>query len=101
MIKGHTYFSSCSLFNSSGVTLKKSGGKDMGFCAWFGKRTLVPRSNSARTGSAPSKASFKGQLISECLLDVIDFPQNQRKIWQSSALESKKCSNQQSKSTFL
>ena len=30
----------------------------MGFCAWFGKRTLVPRSNSALTGSAPSKASF-------------------------------------------
>ena len=43
----------------------------------------------------------KGQLISECLLGVIDFPKNQRKIWQISALESKKWSNQQSKSTFL
>ena len=32
----------------------------------------------------------KGQLISECLLGVIDFPKNQRKIWQISALESKK-----------
>ena len=43
----------------------------------------------------------KGQLISECLLGVIDFPKNQWKIWQISALESKKWSNQQSKSTFL
>ena len=32
----------------------------------------------------------KGQLISECLLGVIDFPKNQWKIWQISALESKK-----------
>ena len=44
---------------------------------------------------------YKGQLISECLLGVIDFPKKQRKIWQISALESKKWSNQQSKSTFL
>ena len=44
---------------------------------------------------------LKGQLISECLLGVIDFPKNQQKIWQISALESKKWSNQQSKSTFL
>ena len=43
----------------------------------------------------------KGQLISEFLLGVIDFPKNQRKIWQISALESKKWSNQQSKSTSL
>ena len=35
----------------------------------------------------------KGQLISECLFDVLFFPKNQRKIWQISALESKKCSN--------
>ena len=47
------------------------------------------------------KLVAKGQLISECLLGVIDFPKNQRKIWQISALESKKWSNQQSKSTFL
>ena len=44
---------------------------------------------------------FKGQLIWECLLGVIDFPKKQRKIWQISALKSKKWSNQQSKSTFL
>ena len=43
----------------------------------------------------------KGQLISKCLLGVIDFPKNQRKIWQISALESKNGSNQQGKSTFL
>ena len=44
----------------------------------------------------------KGQWISECLLGVIDFPEkNNEKIWQISALESKKWSNQQSKSTFL
>ena len=43
----------------------------------------------------------KGQLISECLLGVIDFPKNQQKSWQISALESKKWSNQQSKGTFL
>ena len=48
-----------------------------------------------------SFAKAKGQLISECLLGVIDFPKNQQKIWQISALESKKWSNQQSKSTFL
>ena len=43
----------------------------------------------------------KGQLISDCPLGVIDFPKNQRNIWQVSALESKKWSNQQNKSTFL
>ena len=42
-----------------------------------------------------------GQLISECLLGFIDFPKKQRKFLQISALESKKWSNQQSKSTFL
>ena len=41
--------------------------------------------------------SIKGQLISECLLGVIDFPKNQQKIWQISALESKKWSNQKIK----
>ena len=44
---------------------------------------------------------FKGQLISECLLGVIDFPKKQLEILQISVLESKKWSNQQSKSTFL
>ena len=55
------------------------------------------------TPSVPLPKVFytKGQLISECLSGVIDFPKNQRKIWQISALESKKWSNKQSKSTFL
>ena len=38
----------------------------------------------------------KGQLISECILGVLNFPKTQRKIWQISALETKKWSNQQS-----
>ena len=42
---------------------------------------------------------FKGQLISECLLGVIDFPKQQQQ-QKKSALETKKWSNQQSKSTF-
>ena len=36
----------------------------------------------------------KGQLILECLFGVIDFPKKQWKIWQISALASKKRSNQ-------
>ena len=40
--------------------------------------------------------SAKGKLISVCLLGIIDFPKKQPKIWQISALESKKRSNQQS-----
>ena len=43
----------------------------------------------------------KGQLILECLLGVINFPKSQRKIWQISALETKKWSNQQSKGNCL
>ena len=43
----------------------------------------------------------KGQLISECLFGVLNFPKNQQKIWQISALETKKWSNQQSKGTLL
>jgi hypothetical protein len=43
----------------------------------------------------------KGQLISEYLFGVIDFPKNQQKIWQIFAIESKKWKNQQSKSTFM
>ena len=39
----------------------------------------------------------KGQLISDCFFGVLNFPKNQRKIWQISALESKKWSNQQIK----
>ena len=43
----------------------------------------------------------KGQLISECLFDILNFAKNQRKIWQISALEYRKGSNQQNKGTFL
>ena len=43
----------------------------------------------------------KGQLISECPLDVLDFPKKQKnKKSQISALESKKWRNQQNKATF-
>ena len=43
----------------------------------------------------------KGQLISECLFDILNFAKKQRKIWQISALGYKKWSNQQKKTTFL
>ena len=43
----------------------------------------------------------KGQLISEWLFDFLNFPKNQGKIWQISALETKKRWNQQTKGTFL
>ena len=36
----------------------------------------------------------EGQLISEYLFDFSNLPKNQQKIWQISALESKKWSNQ-------
>ena len=39
--------------------------------------------------TARCSGKAKGQLIAEWLLGVIDFPKNQRKIWQISALESK------------
>ena len=42
----------------------------------------------------------KGQLISECLFDVLNFPKNQRKIWQISALEYKKWSNHKIKAHY-
>ena len=35
----------------------------------------------------------RGQIISECLRDFLNFPKNQQKIWQISAPESKKWSN--------
>ena len=44
---------------------------------------------------------FKGQLISECLLGVIDFPKNQQEILQISVLESKKWSNHRMKHTII
>ena len=42
----------------------------------------------------------KGQLISECLFDFVNFPKKQRNIWQISALVYKKWSKQQNKGTF-
>ena len=38
-------------------------------------------------------AYFRGQIISECLFDFLNFPKNHRKIWQISAQGSKKWSN--------
>ena len=43
----------------------------------------------------------KGQLISEWLFDVLNFPKKQHKIWWISALESKKWLNQKDKGTLL
>ena len=43
----------------------------------------------------------KGQLISECLFGIFNFPKKQWKIWQISALGTNKCSNQQSKAILL
>ena len=43
---------------------------------------------------------FKGQLISECLFDFLNFPKKQRKIWQISAQESKKGSNHKIKAYY-
>ena len=44
-----------------------------------------------------SKVQFikhaKGQIISECFFDFVNFPKKHRKIWQISAQKSKKCSN--------
>jgi hypothetical protein len=47
-------------------------------------------------------ATSKGQLISEWLFGVFNFPKNNNaKIWWISALESKKSSNQKDKGTLL
>ena len=48
-----------------------------------------------------SACASKGQLMSECLFDFLNFPKNQQKIWQISVPGSKKGSNQQSKDPFL
>ena len=52
-------------------------------------------------GKSPDDMA-KGQLISECLFDqcLLNFPKNQRKIWQISALESKKWSNHKIKAHY-
>ena len=47
-----------------------------------------------------SSAEAKGQLISEWLFDVLNFPKNQQKIWQISALEYKKWSNHKIKAHY-
>ena len=39
---------------------------------------------SWRMGKKILRSRYKGQLISECLFDVLNFPKNQRKIWQLS-----------------
>ena len=53
---------------------------------WFFKKPLVKH---------PTKNNkwAEGQLISECLFDILTFPKKQREIWQISALEFKKLSN--------
>ena len=38
--------------------------------------------------------------MSECVYEIIDFPKYQQKIWQISALESKKCSNHKIKAHY-
>ena len=50
-------------------------------------------------GKSPDDMA-KGQLISECLFDDLNFPKKQRKIWQISALESKKVVKSQDKGTL-
>ena len=42
----------------------------------------------------------KGQLISECPFEILDFPKIPRKIWQISALESEKWSNHKIKALY-
>jgi len=42
----------------------------------------------------------KGQLISECLFDILNFPRNQRGIWQISALGYQKWSNHKIKAHY-
>ena len=44
---------------------------------------------------------IKGQLISECLFDDINFPKKPTKNLTNFALETKKWSNKQSKGAFL
>jgi hypothetical protein len=56
-----------------------------------------------RSESQPDPGLFttKGQLISEWIFGVFNFPKKQHKIWWISALESKKWSNQKDKGTLL
>ena len=48
----------------------------------------------------PFLQNSKGQSISEYLFDVLYFPEKQLKIWQMSALESKKWSNHKIKAQY-
>ena len=57
------------------------------------KMQLVVNRASPSSSQDSVIVSFKCQLISECLFDFLNFPENNRKIWQISAQESKKCSN--------
>ena len=45
--------------------------------------------------------SLKGQIISECLFDFLNFPKNHRKFWQISAQEHERCWNHQNKDNAL
>ena len=55
---------------------------------------------SGPVGSLALVSRAKGQIISECALEILDFPKIPRKIWQISALESKKWSNHKIKALF-
>ena len=44
--------------------------------------------------------AVKGQLISECLFDFLNFPKKHRKIWQISAQDPKRGWNHQNKDNF-
>ena len=46
-------------------------------------------------------AYFRGQIISECLFDFLNFPKNHRKIWHISAQEHERCWNHQNKDNAL
>ena len=70
------------------------------------KRTLLPNPTKSiprklSTISSTTVLTPKGQLISKCHFDILNFPKKQRKFLQISALGTKKWSNQQSKATFL
>ena len=47
-----------------------------------------------------ANSSGKGQIISECPLEILDFPKIPPKIWQISALESEKWSNHKIKALY-
>ena len=59
-------------------------------------RVTEPRKTNKVATISPSSHLLlmaKGQLISECLFDILNFPKNKQKVWKISASESKKRSN--------